>query len=52
MWQSWLEVKRYFIAFFDHMTEFKALHHSTSTTSGARAAHMTCSTWYGFLCDL
>ena len=35
MWQSRVEIEHYFIAYFDRITAFKVLYHSTSVKGGA-----------------
>ena len=35
MWQSWVETEHYSVAYFNHITAFKALEHRTFVKGGA-----------------
>ena len=41
VWQSWVEIEHYSIAYFDHITAFKALQHGTSVKGGAHTRWVT-----------
>ena len=40
MWQSQVEIKHYSVAYFDHITAFKVLYHSTSVKGGAHTHYV------------
>ena len=39
IWQMWVEIEHYFVAYFDCITVFEALYHRTSVKGGA---HTRC----------
>ena len=47
MWQSWVEIEHYSIAYFDHVTTFKVLQRGTPLRAGVICTVRTCQVFMG-----
>ena len=49
MWQSWVEIEHYSVAYFDHVPTFKVLQCGTSIKGGGNMHYENVSSIHGFI---